>query len=120
MIRPQPSDKKETLIDDKEHAQGAKFRKEHDELANGLVKMAQILKRNNLAIQEMIRKDQTVLDSAELVMTTNVSRFKRENDQLGAFKSTSWKSTWRLFLMLFWVAFALLFMYFFIKLTSRQ
>lgn len=35
-------------------------RTEHDELAEGLVRMAQILKRNNLAMQKLIQKDQTV------------------------------------------------------------
>ena len=46
--------------DSAKNTEAVSERNEHDELAEGLVRMARILKQNNLAMQKLIQKDQNV------------------------------------------------------------
>lgn len=95
------------------------FHATHDALASDLVMLAKNLKQNNLAFQDLLSQDKSVVKETELLLNTNAAKFNREHEGLKSFRSTSWRSTKTTILMMFLLFAVFIFMYLLIKVTSK-
>jgi hypothetical protein len=95
------------------------FHATHDQLASDLVVLAKNLKQNNLAFQNLLVQDKSVIKETELLLNTNAAKFSREHEGLKTFRSASWRSTKTTILMMFLLFAVFIFMYLLIKVTSK-
>ena len=90
---------------------------EHDNLTNELIATVQLIKRNNLHIQKMVKADDKVISEASGLLATNSDSMQREGKNLKSFSKTAWVSFWKMLLILLFVCFTFFFVYIFIRLT---
>ncbi len=89
----------------------------HDNLTNELISTVQLIKRNNLHIQKMVKSDDKVISEATGLLATNSDTMQREGRNLKSYSKTAWVSFWKMLLILFFVCISFIFIYIFIRLT---
>jgi hypothetical protein len=90
---------------------------EHDNLTNELIATVQLIKRNNLHIQKMVKGDDKIISEASSLLATNSDSMQREGKNLKSFSKTAWVSFWKMLLILLFVCFSFFFVYIFIRIT---
>lgn len=74
----------------------ASVRNEHDELTIELVHMTRRLKQRNLAIHELVKRDQATLDEAGKTLHINEGKFHEQHHELKAYSAKSWATMWKM------------------------
>lgn len=90
---------------------------EHDNLTNELIATVQLIKRNNLHIQKMVKSDDKIITEATGLLATNSDAMQKEGRNLKSYSKTAWVSFWKMLGILFLVCFTFIFVYIFIRLT---
>ena len=90
---------------------------QHDNLTNELIATVQLIKRNNLHIQKIVKSDEKVINEATGLLATNSDAMKREGKHLNSYSKKAWVSFWKMILILLFVCLAFIFVYIFIRLT---
>jgi len=90
---------------------------EHDNLTNELIATVQLIKRNNLNIQKMVKSDDKIITEATGLLATNSDSMQKEGKNLKSYSKTAWVSFWKMLGILFFVCFTFIFVYIFIRLT---
>lgn len=90
---------------------------EHDNLTTELIATVQLIKRNNLHIQKIVKSDDKIITEATGLLATNSDTMQREGKNLKSYSKTAWVSFWKMFLILLFVCVLFIFVYIFIRLT---
>ena len=104
-------------MEDKTLVFSEEIQNEHDNLTNELIATVQLIKRNNLHIQKMVKSDDKIISKASGLLGTNSDSIQREGKNLKSYSKTAWVSFWKMLLILLFVFFAFIFAYIFIRLT---
>lgn len=89
----------------------------HDSLTNDLIATVQLIKRNNLHIQKMVKEDDTIINEASGLLATNSETMHSEGKNLKSYSKKAWVSFWKMLGILMFVCFTFIFVYIFIRLT---
>ena len=89
----------------------------HDSLTNDLIATVQLIKRNNLHIQKMVKEDDKIINQAAGLLVTNSDTMQKEGKNLKSYSKKAWVSFWKMLLILLFVCFTFIFVYIFIRLT---
>lgn len=111
VVTSKPESPKESIIFSDE-IQG-----EHDHLTNELIATVQLIKRNNLHIQKMVKEDDKVISEASGLLATNSDTMQKQGQNLKKYSKKAWMSFWNMLLILVFVCFTFIFVYIFIRLT---
>lgn len=106
-----PESPKESIVFSEE------VQSEHDHLTNELIATVQLIKRNNLHIQKMVKEDEKVITEASGLLATNADTMQKQGQNLKKYSKKAWVGFWKMLLILFFVCFTFLFVYIFIRLT---
>lgn len=90
---------------------------QHDNLTSELIATVQLIKRNNLHIQKMVKSDEKVINEATGLLATNSDAMQKENKNLKSYSKKAWVSFWKMILILMFVSLSFIFVYIFIRLT---
>lgn len=89
----------------------------HDSLTNDLIATVQLIKRNNLHIQKMVKEDDKIINEASGLLATNSETMQKQGKHLKSYSKKAWVSFWKMLLILMFVCFTFIFVYIFIRLT---
>ena len=106
-----PESPKESIVFSEEIQSG------HDHLTNELIATVQLIKRNNLHIQKMVKEDDQVISKASGLLATNADTMQKQGQNLKKYSKKAWMSFWNMLLILLFVCFTFIFVYIFIRLT---
>lgn len=90
---------------------------QHDNLTSELIATVQLIKRNNLHIQKMVKSDEKVINEATGLLATNADAMQKESKNLKSYSKKAWVSFWKMILILMFVSLSFIFVYIFIRLT---
>lgn len=90
---------------------------QHDNLTSELIATVQLIKRNNLHIQKMVKSDENVINEATGLLATNSDAMQKESKNLKSYSKKAWVSFWKMILILMFVSLSFIFVYIFIRLT---
>ena len=89
----------------------------HDNLTNELIATVQLIKRNNLNVQKMVKSDEKIISEATGLLATNSDSMQKQSKNLNSYSKKAWVSFWKMILILLFVSLAFVFVYIFIRLT---
>ena len=92
---------------------------DHDSLTNDLISTVRLIKRNNLALRQIVQDDDKALDETALLLADNSGKMGREGGNLKKYSRSAWSTTWKLLGLMLVVMVTFLFMYLFIKVTRK-
>lgn len=90
---------------------------EHNTLTDELIATVQLIKRNNLHIQKMVKSDDKIITEATGLLATNSDSMQKEGKNLKSYSKKAWVSFWKMLAILLFVCFTFIFVYIFIRLT---
>lgn len=106
-----PKSTNETLVFSEE------IQSKHDDLTNELIATVQLIKRNNLHIQKIVKSDEKIITEATGLLATNSDSMQKESKNLKSYSKKAWVSFWKMILILLFTCMAFIFVYIFIRLT---
>ena len=108
---PSESSAKDTLVFSED------IQNDHNNLTNELIATVQLIKRNNLHIQNIVKSDDKIITQATGLLATNSDSMQKEGKNLKSYSKTAWVSFWKMLGIMLFVCFTFIFVYIFIRLT---
>jgi hypothetical protein len=91
-----------------------------EQLASELASRSELLKSNTLQFRNLLKKDALVLEEAEQDLDVNLTRLQKQGNRIQTLTSSTWNTTWLIWLSVIIVMIAFIFTFIFMRFVKKK